>query len=74
MSNILKGPGEADGPNLNQFLYVGVDIHKDKHAAVATNCFGHKFLEMEFANTAKDFKQFVASLQNLSDWQSIRIG
>lgn len=67
MSNIFKGPGEADGPNPNQFLYVGVDIHKDKHTAVATNCFGHKLLEMEFANTAKDFKQFVASMQSLAN-------
>lgn len=70
MSNIFKGPGEADGPNPNQFLYVGVDIHKDKHTAVATNCFGHKLLEMEFANTVKDFEQFVASMQSLADQQN----
>lgn len=70
MSNIFKRPGEADGPNPNQFLYVGVDIHKDKHTAVATNCFGHKLLEMEFANTEKDFKQFVANMQSLADQQN----
>ncbi|OIO51434.1 MAG: hypothetical protein AUJ11_01785 [Parcubacteria group bacterium CG1_02_44_65] len=66
MSNIYQGPGEADGPNPNQFLYVGVDIHKDKHTAVATNCFGHKLLEMEFANTENDFRQLVVNIRNLA--------
>ena len=70
MSNIFKGPGEADGPNPNQFLYVGVDIHKDKHTAVATNCFGHKLLELEFANTENDFRQLVVSIQNLADQEN----
>jgi len=70
MSNIFKGPGEADGPNPNQFLYVGVDIHKDKHTAVAANCFGHKLLELEFANTGKDFGQMVASIQNLANQEN----
>lgn len=70
MSNIIKGPGGADGPNLNQFLYVGVDIHKDKHTAVATNCFGHKLLEMEFANTGNDFQRLVASIQNLANQEN----
>lgn len=70
MSNIFKWPDEADRPNLNQFLYVGVDIHKDKHTAVATNCFGHKLLEMEFANTGKDFRQLVSNIQNLANQEN----
>ena len=70
MSNIFKWPGETDGLKLNQFLYVGVDVHKDKHTAVATNCFGHKLLEMEFANTGNDFRQLVASIQNLADQEN----
>ncbi len=29
------------------FLYVGVDVHKDQHTAVATNCFGQTLFEKE---------------------------
>lgn len=29
------------------FLYVGVDVHKDQHTAVATNCFGQALMEKE---------------------------
>ncbi len=74
MSNIFKWPDGAGGPDPspNQFLYVGVDIHKDKHTAVATNCFGHKLLEMEFADTGNGFRQLVSDIQNLADRQNCR--
>ncbi|PJB18443.1 hypothetical protein CO115_04595 [Candidatus Falkowbacteria bacterium CG_4_9_14_3_um_filter_36_9] len=55
-------------PNPNQFLYVGVDIHKDKHTTVATNCFGHKLLKMEFADTGNNFRRLVAGINNSADY------
>lgn len=66
MSNIPKRPGGTGGSDPNRLLYVGVDIHKDKHTAVATNCFGHKLLEMEFANTREDFRRLVAGVNDLA--------
>ncbi len=70
MGNIIRWPGGTNGPNPNQFLYVGVDIHKDKHTAVAANCFGHKLLELEFADTGEDFRRLVADIQNLANQEN----
>lgn len=66
MSNIFNQPYGTERPNPSQFLYVGVDIHKDKHMAVATNCFGHKLLAMEIANSTKDFELLINNSLDLS--------
>jgi transposase len=50
----------------HRFLYVGMDIHKDNHAAVATNCFGQNLLKMEVRNSKRDFDDFVAMVERLS--------
>lgn len=50
----------------HRFLYVGMDIHKDNHAAIATNCFGQNLLETEVKNSKKDFDNFVAMVERLS--------
>jgi len=50
----------------HRFLYVGIDIHKDNHAAIATNCFGQNLLEMNVKNSKKDFDNFVALVEQLS--------
>jgi transposase len=61
MSNIASPETER-----HRFLYVGMDIHKDNHAAIATNCFGQNLLEMEVKNSKKDFDNFVAMVEGLS--------
>lgn len=45
-------------------LFVGMDVHKDNHAAVAVNCFGATLLEQEIGNEAGDFKHLLASVQS----------
>lgn len=51
----------------HQFLYVGMDIHKDNHTAVATNCFGQNLLQLEMSNCKDDFVNFVAAVKQLSE-------
>lgn len=50
----------------HQFLYVGIDVHKDTHTAVATNCFGQHLLELRITNSEKDFDHLVNTVQRLS--------
>lgn len=38
------------------FLYVGVDVHKDSHTAVITDCFGHRIKEVKVSNYDGDFE------------------
>lgn len=57
----------------HEFLYVGMDIHKDNHTAVATNCFGQNLLEMTIGNTPKDFEQLVAAVEQLSKQEQKQI-
>lgn len=49
-----------------RFLYVGMDIHKDNHAALAVNCFGQNLLEAEVKNSALDFAAFTARVAEVS--------
>ena len=39
----------------SQTLFVGVDVHKDTHTAVALSPFGEKVFEMKIGNEAEDF-------------------
>lgn len=41
------------------FLYVGVDVHKDCHTAVITDCFGRRIKEVQVSNYDKDFESLV---------------
>lgn len=66
MSNIASFETER-----HQFLYVGMDIHKDTHTAVATNCFGQNLFETVISNSEKDFAQFVASVERVSAVQKL---
>jgi len=50
-------------PQLNR-LFVGMDVHKDNHAAVAVNCFGTTLLEQEIGNEVKDFEGLFARVQS----------
>ena len=45
--------------NRSQTLFVGVDVHKDTHTAVALSPFGEKIFEMKIGNEAEDFISLV---------------
>ena len=47
-------------------LFVGMDVHKDNHAAVAVNCFGTPLLEQELGNEMNDFHHLVARVQTIA--------
>jgi len=47
-------------------LFVGMDIHKDNHAAVAVNCFGLPLLEQELGNEIRDFNNLIARVQTIA--------
>ena len=77
MSNIASACAEASvGRSLeterHQFLYVGMDIHKDNHTAAATNCFGQNLLEVEVSNSKKDFDDLVARVERLSKAENLK--
>lgn len=67
MSNITSLKTER-----HQFLYVGMDIHKDNHTAAATNCFGQNLLKMELSNSNKDFDILVARVERLSKAENLK--
>ncbi len=54
------------------FLYVGVDVHKDQHTAVATNCFGQTLLEKEIRNSEKEFAELVRKIRRLAKARSLK--
>ena len=47
-------------------LFVGVDVHKDNHAAVAINGFGATLLQQELGNAVNDFESLLARIQTLA--------
>lgn len=67
MNSILSSETER-----SQFLYVGMDIHKNNHTAVAVNCFGQNVLELEVANSKKDFQVLTAAVERLSKDKGLR--
>lgn len=42
-----------------RLLYVGMDTHKDTHAAVATTAFGEKLFDVAIGNNRTDFNELV---------------
>lgn len=62
MNNTIR----AFGTSPERFLYVGMDIHKDSHTAIATNCFGQNLLELKISNSKEDFENLVALAERLS--------
>ncbi len=54
---------------LNNLLYVGVDVHKDQHTALAVNCFSQILWEKEINNSKEEFCQLVKQIKN---WQKAR--
>lgn len=47
-------------------LFVGMDVHKDNHAAVAVNCFGTPLLEQELGNEIRDFSSLITRVQAIA--------
>lgn len=47
-------------------LYVGMDTHKDTHAAVATTAFGEKLFDVSIRNTAADFNELVRQSRSVA--------
>lgn len=54
-----------DCPHLHR-LFVGMDVHKDNHAAVAINGFGTTLLQQELGNAVDDFESLLARVQHLA--------
>lgn len=67
MSNIASLETER-----HRFLYVGMDIHKDNHTAIATNCFGQNLLELAISNSEQDFDDLVARVERLSKAENLK--
>ena len=67
MSNITSLETER-----HRFLYVGMDIHKDNHTAIATNCFGQNLLELVISNSEQDFDDLVARVERLSKAKNLK--
>lgn len=55
-----------------KFLYVGVDVHKDQHTAVATNCFGRPLLEKEINNSKEEFADLVGEIKVLAESKKLK--
>lgn len=47
-------------------LYIGVDVHKDTHAAVATDCFGQTLFQKNIGNYRSDFKDLASVVMETS--------
>ena len=54
------------------FLYVGVDVHKDQHTAVATNCFGQSLLEKEINNSEEEFAGLVKEIKAIAEARKLK--
>lgn len=63
MNGVAVKVFEAEKNEVSSFLYVGVDVHKDSHTAVITNCFGHRIKEVKVSNYEEDFESMVKILK-----------
>ena len=54
------------------FLYVGVDVHKDQHTAVATDCFGQTLFEREINNSKEEFAELVSKVKILAENKKLK--
>jgi len=64
---------ETKESNPINFLYVGVDVHKDQHTAVATNCFGQALLEKEINNSKEEFEKLVKGVKTLAEAKNLKV-
>jgi len=45
------------------FIYVGIDLHKETHTAVMIDCYNNKLGEITFPNRPANFPKLVAKLR-----------
>lgn len=57
--------------NLRNFLYLGVDTHKDQHTVVGLNCFSQVLYEKEISNLEEDFRELVRGVRRLRENYSL---
>jgi len=50
------------------FIYVGIDLHKETHTAVMIDCYNQKLGEITFPNRPADFPKLVAKVKRSSLW------
>ena len=48
---------------LNNYLYLGVDTHKDQHAVMGLDCFGQILYEKEINNSKEDFNLLIKEVK-----------
>src|SRR3989339_457865 len=46
-----------------QMLFVGMDVHKDSHAAVGATVFGEKLFEVNLGNNQEEFNGFLQQVR-----------
>ncbi|MGN4717755.1 IS110 family transposase [Bacillus cereus group sp. MYBK104-1] len=61
--------------NRQNYLYVGVDLHKEQHTAVIINCWQEKLGEIQFDNKPSAFSEFLLEVETyVSDGLSVVFG
>ncbi|MED0952080.1 IS110 family transposase [Bacillus mobilis] len=61
--------------NRQNYLYVGVDLHKEHHTAVIINCWQEKLGEIQFDNKPSAFSEFLLEVETyVSDGLSVVFG
>lgn len=51
----------------DEFIYVGVDLHKFQHTAVIVNCWGEKLNEITFLNKPSLFPDFIRFVEEQAE-------
>jgi len=57
----------------HQFLYIGIDVHKDQHTAVGLNSFGQILWKAEIDNTEENFSWLVKQTSKLSEEKGLKL-
>lgn len=57
---------------MNKILFVGMDIHKDSHAACLTNCFGQELMSLEISNSKNDFIKLLTEVKKQADKRQLK--
>jgi len=47
------------------YVYVGIDLHKETHTAVMIDCYNQKLGEITFPNRPADFPKLVTKVKNV---------
>lgn len=47
------------------FIYVGINLHKETHTAVMIDCYNNKLGEITFLNRPADFPKLVSKVKNV---------